>query len=205
VEKAPCNHWVWGWVGSRACLDAVERRKISGPYRESSLGRPACSQSLYWLSYPALMNGRSRKLLLGLASRVILVSESCGIHYHILLAQDPESRTTQSRLYATCTYIKPPPPPITTRAIITIIDQVKCRRHLATIFSAKLVLFKMFWYAKCRVTTNICFVETGQWHMLHTVLRHSEGIGGHAEGRSRNISVNKLTEEEIFSTPNLCK
>jgi hypothetical protein len=42
-----------GWVGSIAGLD-VEKRKfltLRGPELQP-LGRPACNQSLYWLSYP---------------------------------------------------------------------------------------------------------------------------------------------------------
>jgi hypothetical protein len=27
-ETAPCTHWIGGWVGSRAGLDAVSKRKI---------------------------------------------------------------------------------------------------------------------------------------------------------------------------------
>jgi hypothetical protein len=53
-EKAPGNHWVVGWVGPRAGLDDVEKRKfltLRG-LEIRSLGRPARSQSLYRLRYP---------------------------------------------------------------------------------------------------------------------------------------------------------
>jgi hypothetical protein len=30
-ERAPVIHWIRGWVGHRASLDAVEKRKISYP------------------------------------------------------------------------------------------------------------------------------------------------------------------------------
>jgi hypothetical protein len=30
-ERAPDTHWIGGWVGSRAVLDAVVKRKISIP------------------------------------------------------------------------------------------------------------------------------------------------------------------------------
>jgi hypothetical protein len=28
-EKSPGTHWIGGWVSLRACLDAVEKRKLS--------------------------------------------------------------------------------------------------------------------------------------------------------------------------------
>jgi hypothetical protein len=30
-RKAPSIHWIWGWVGQRVCLDAVEETKIVLP------------------------------------------------------------------------------------------------------------------------------------------------------------------------------
>jgi hypothetical protein len=34
-EKAPITHWIGGWVGARAVLDAVVKREIPSPCRES--------------------------------------------------------------------------------------------------------------------------------------------------------------------------
>jgi hypothetical protein len=48
-ERAPGNHWIGGWVSPRAVLDAVVKRKIPSPRRESNPDRPA--RSLYRLSY----------------------------------------------------------------------------------------------------------------------------------------------------------
>jgi hypothetical protein len=48
------SHCTGGWMGSRAGLDTKVRGKILPPLQEiepPSLGRPARSQTLYWLSY----------------------------------------------------------------------------------------------------------------------------------------------------------
>jgi hypothetical protein len=52
--RAPGTHWVRDWVGPRACLDDVEKRKfLNSPGLElRPLGHPARSQSLYRLRYP---------------------------------------------------------------------------------------------------------------------------------------------------------
>jgi hypothetical protein len=39
-ERVPGTHWVGGWVGPRAVLDAVEKKKIPSPLRESNLRTP---------------------------------------------------------------------------------------------------------------------------------------------------------------------
>jgi hypothetical protein len=48
-ERAPGTHWIGGWVGSRAVLDAVVKRTIPSLRRESN--RPTRSPALYRLSY----------------------------------------------------------------------------------------------------------------------------------------------------------
>jgi hypothetical protein len=35
-ERAPVTHWIGGWVGPRSGLDAVVKRKITSPRRESN-------------------------------------------------------------------------------------------------------------------------------------------------------------------------
>jgi hypothetical protein len=35
-ETAPCTHCIGGWVGTRIVLDAVVKRKIPSPRRESN-------------------------------------------------------------------------------------------------------------------------------------------------------------------------
>jgi hypothetical protein len=49
-ERAPGTHWIGDWVGSRAGLDTVVKRKISNPYRDSKprLYRPQPSAILCW-------------------------------------------------------------------------------------------------------------------------------------------------------------
>jgi hypothetical protein len=39
-ERAPGTHWIGGWVGPRAVLDAIVKRKIPSPRRESSPRTP---------------------------------------------------------------------------------------------------------------------------------------------------------------------
>jgi hypothetical protein len=50
----PGTHWIGGWVGPRADLDDVERRKFLAlpELKPRPLCRPARSQSLYRLRYP---------------------------------------------------------------------------------------------------------------------------------------------------------
>jgi hypothetical protein len=49
---APRIHWIGGWVGPRACLDPMKKRKIPCSCWEFNPGRPAGSSLLYRLSYP---------------------------------------------------------------------------------------------------------------------------------------------------------
>jgi hypothetical protein len=53
-ERAPGTRWIGGWVDPRVGVDDVVKRKfLTLPGLELQLlGRPACSQSLYRLSYP---------------------------------------------------------------------------------------------------------------------------------------------------------
>jgi hypothetical protein len=60
----PGVRWIGDWVGLRAVLDAAENRKISFPCRESNAGCPACSPSLYRLSYPSSREKGWRFILL---------------------------------------------------------------------------------------------------------------------------------------------
>jgi hypothetical protein len=57
-EEAPGTHWTGGWVNPTAGLDAEAERRRSDPCRESNPSPPACSQPLYWLSYPTSQHER---------------------------------------------------------------------------------------------------------------------------------------------------
>jgi hypothetical protein len=46
-ETAPGTHWIGGWVGPRAGLDAVVKRKIPSPCQDSNPNHPAHSSVLY--------------------------------------------------------------------------------------------------------------------------------------------------------------
>jgi hypothetical protein len=39
-QRAPDSHWIGGWVGPRTVLDAVVKRNIPSPRRESNHGAP---------------------------------------------------------------------------------------------------------------------------------------------------------------------
>jgi hypothetical protein len=40
MERAPGTNWIGGWVGPRAVLDEVVKRKIPSPRRESNSRTP---------------------------------------------------------------------------------------------------------------------------------------------------------------------
>jgi hypothetical protein len=42
-DRAPGTHWIGGWMGSRAGLDAVTKRENPCPARESNPDRPSRS------------------------------------------------------------------------------------------------------------------------------------------------------------------
>jgi hypothetical protein len=48
-ERAPGIHWIGGWVGPRAVLDAVVNRKIPSPHRESNPRTPIVQPVAVWL------------------------------------------------------------------------------------------------------------------------------------------------------------
>jgi hypothetical protein len=57
-ERTPGTHWIGGWVGPKAGLDAGARGKILWPCRGSNPDRPARSHTLYCLSYRGSPNSK---------------------------------------------------------------------------------------------------------------------------------------------------
>jgi hypothetical protein len=53
-EIAYGTHWIIGWVGLRAGLDAVVKRKIPSPYRDSNPRPSRLYPSAIRLSYPRI-------------------------------------------------------------------------------------------------------------------------------------------------------
>jgi hypothetical protein len=43
MERAPDTHWIGDWVGPRAVLDTVVKRKIPNPRRESTQKTSTCN------------------------------------------------------------------------------------------------------------------------------------------------------------------
>jgi len=52
-ETARSTNWIGGWVGPRAGLNAVMKRKIHAPTGNRALVVQPRALSLYWLSYPS--------------------------------------------------------------------------------------------------------------------------------------------------------
>jgi hypothetical protein len=84
-ETAPGTHSIGGWVGPRAVLDNVEKRKfVSLPgLKLRPLGHPARSQSLYQLHYAIPLKNNSQDInVLDYHSPSI---ENSDLAYHHLL------------------------------------------------------------------------------------------------------------------------
>jgi hypothetical protein len=47
-ERAPGTHWIGGWVGPTAVLDAAVKRKIPSPRRESNPRTPIVQPVAHW-------------------------------------------------------------------------------------------------------------------------------------------------------------
>jgi hypothetical protein len=89
-ERAPGTHWIGGWVGPRAVLDSVVKRKIPSPRRESNPRTPIVEPvaqrythwaitALYLLIVCCLIQGITSPLRLGTA-KLALPSEFLFTH-----------------------------------------------------------------------------------------------------------------------------
>jgi hypothetical protein len=47
-ERTPCTHWIGGWVGPRAGLDALVKEKFPAPTGKRTPDHPARSSALYY-------------------------------------------------------------------------------------------------------------------------------------------------------------
>jgi hypothetical protein len=106
-ETALGTLWIGGWVGPRASLNAVEKRKISSPYRESNLGRPGRSIVSTFTELPWLFNLTKQLTCVSVCVHIYVAVEMrnqvkpVSIRKHWLLADYPVvARTT-----ATCLQI----------------------------------------------------------------------------------------------------
>jgi hypothetical protein len=54
-ERAPGSHWIGGWVGSRAVLDAVMKRKIPSPRRQSNPKTPIVQRYTDWATVALIL------------------------------------------------------------------------------------------------------------------------------------------------------
>jgi hypothetical protein len=55
-ERAPGTHWIGSWMGPRAGLDTVLKRKIPSPCRTQTPDHPARSPALYHWTIPYVKN-----------------------------------------------------------------------------------------------------------------------------------------------------
>jgi hypothetical protein len=95
-ERTPGTHCIGGWVGPRAGLDTEARGKTLLPLpgiERRSPGRPVCSQTLYWLSYPAHLLFMQHVLLIWKIKSVLCMFDyawryiSKGKHRKIMLTK----------------------------------------------------------------------------------------------------------------------
>jgi hypothetical protein len=86
-ERTPGIHWIGDWVGPRDGLDTEGRWRILCICRASNLGRPVCSQPLYWLSYPTPVPLRMKCIRCTRSVEVIKSYTQVVIHFdaHITL------------------------------------------------------------------------------------------------------------------------
>jgi hypothetical protein len=72
-ETAPCTHWVGGWVGPRASLDTMEKRRISCPCQELN---PSHQPVTVLTGLSVLQSLRSRNLKSGFSCTSVCITFS---------------------------------------------------------------------------------------------------------------------------------
>jgi hypothetical protein len=132
-EIAPSTHWRGGWVGPRAGLDYVEKRKIlhlSG-FEHRPLSRPCCTQSLYRLSYPGSPSDCASPLTFVMK----LMRSPCCLY----VAVPPPHIVARQRAIATyiislfvCVSVSPPPTNILVFCEVCVVSRESRRLVLPT-------------------------------------------------------------------------
>jgi hypothetical protein len=89
-ERAPGTHWIGGWLGLRAVLDAVVKRKIPSPRRESnprtSIVQPVARRYTDWAITVLL-----ETILSPFSSVLMLTYYFLKIHRNVILWRRPTS------------------------------------------------------------------------------------------------------------------
>jgi hypothetical protein len=82
-ERASNTHWTGGWVGPRALLDELVKRKILSPHQELNPDHPACSPELYQLSYHSSITQKtiSEKSKCILSKKTFLTFSTCPLNF----------------------------------------------------------------------------------------------------------------------------
>jgi hypothetical protein len=91
-ERVPGTHWIGGWVGPRAVLDAAVKRKIPSPSREwnprTSIVQPVAQRYTDWAITALNLQGL-RNVLLVISSPTlyfdyVMLKHSCGLKFMLL-------------------------------------------------------------------------------------------------------------------------
>jgi hypothetical protein len=85
-EKAPSTHWIGGWVGSRAVLDAVVKRKIPSLRRESNPRTPVVQPVVQHYTDWAIMALCSVTYIFTISELLLQSSHKSVISYHVFLS-----------------------------------------------------------------------------------------------------------------------
>jgi hypothetical protein len=96
-ERAPGTHWIGVWVGPRASLDAVVKRKIPSPCQKSN---PQSSSP--WLTYPSSLIMRFNKTGCNVC---VFSSWSLIILFFLLMANSFDWLFTETKYFLLTTLI----------------------------------------------------------------------------------------------------
>jgi hypothetical protein len=126
-EKAPGNHWIGGWVDSRAGLDYLKKRKfLTLPGLElQPLGRPARSQSLYRLRYPGRMH----------------IQDDLDVKCFITISPARFIVLTKFAIFCILREFGPDDPPISLRSIVTLFFQTDLIPRMDSYLSVRFINF----------------------------------------------------------------